>query len=103
MTPGQLIKQLLKEKGWKQKDLAYVLQRPAPTICHLCDDSVGITARTATQLQIVLGVDREEWMRMRAQYEIDQIVFDTPELTEIFTREAKVNERKNEPIEKGKE
>lgn len=49
-TPGEVIRALLKERGWTQEYLARLMGRYRPEVNNLISGKTGITAETAVAL-----------------------------------------------------
>jgi HTH-type transcriptional regulator/antitoxin HigA len=83
MSPGEVIREELKKRGWGQEDLARVMQRPLGRVNEIIQGKQAITAEIAVDLADALGKDPETWMRLEADYRLSLI---TPEPSEVRTR-----------------
>jgi HTH-type transcriptional regulator/antitoxin HigA len=83
MSPGEVIREELKKRGWGQEDLSRVMQRPLGRVNEIIQGKQAITAEIAVDLADALGNDPETWMRLEADYRLSQI---TSESSEIRTR-----------------
>src|SRR5438552_11508459 len=68
--PGQVIRELLDERGWTQLDLARVLGRPIPTVNEIIQGKRGIMPEMAVALSAALGHDAHFWMRLDANRQL---------------------------------
>ena len=69
-TPGQLIAQLLKERGWTQRTLAVVLEKDESTINKMVAGKGTVTTETALALEDVFGVDAERFLELQRKYDL---------------------------------
>lgn len=67
---GAIIKREIDARGWTQKDLAFVMNRPEKTISTIVCGHKRITPETALDLENALGVSAETWMALDANYRI---------------------------------
>jgi len=70
VPPGHLISRELEARGWTQKDLAAIMNRPEQAISEIIHGEKQITAETARQLASALGTSAEIWMNMEANYRL---------------------------------
>ncbi len=70
--PGEYLKDELEARGWTQKELAEMIDRPPRIINQIISGKAGITATTAHQLAAALGTSAEMWMNLQSQYELDK-------------------------------
>lgn len=68
--PGQLIEQLLKERGWTQRTLAVVLEKDETTINKIVGGKGAVTTETALALEDVFGVDAERFLELQRRYDL---------------------------------
>ena len=73
MTPSELIKKKLEDKGWTQRDLAQVLGRPLPNVNEIINGKTAITPETAIKLSEAFGDDPEEWMLAESRYRLSLV------------------------------
>ena len=69
-TPGDVIKELLKERGWTQADLSKKFCRPLPTINHIIKGKKSITPEMAISLGAAFGTGPERWMKLESEYRL---------------------------------
>ena len=69
-TPGQLIAELLSERGWPNRVLAMVLGVSEPIVSKMVSDKRPIDAAMAILLEDVLGVPAERFVALQAQYDL---------------------------------
>lgn len=67
-VPGEILQEMLDERGMDQADLAARTGRPRKTINEIIHGKAAITAETALQLERVLGVPAAFWNNLEAQY-----------------------------------
>ncbi len=72
VTPGQLVAELLEERGWTQQTLAIVLRTDNGTVHKLMTGKKAVTAETAIALSEVFGVDAERFLELQKTYELAQ-------------------------------
>jgi plasmid maintenance system antidote protein VapI len=63
VTPGGLLRYVLRRLGWSQKTLALVLGRPVQMVCEIANGKKRITASTAKELHAATGFDARSWLR----------------------------------------
>ncbi len=69
-TPGQLIADLLEERGWSQRTLAVVLEKDESTINKIVAGKGKVTTETALALEDVFGVEAEKFLRLQRKYDL---------------------------------
>lgn len=67
-APGEMIAELLEERGLNQRYLAERMGRPQKTINELIHGKVALTPETAQQLELVLGTPAQYWLTHEAHY-----------------------------------
>ena len=70
--PGRIIKRELEARGWTQKDLAHIMDRPEQTISQIVNAKKRITPETALQLAAAFGTSAEFWLNLEASYQLHQ-------------------------------
>lgn len=70
--PGRTIKRELEARGWTQKDLAHIMDRPEQFISQLVNAHKRITPETALQLADAFGTSADLWLNMEASYQLYQ-------------------------------
>jgi len=72
VPPGRIIKRELDARGWTQKDLAAIMERPPKTINGIIRGYKQITPETALQLADAFGTSPELWLNLEANYRLYQ-------------------------------
>ena len=68
VAPGEIIKEMLDERGWSQGDLASRLGLSAQHISLLLNGHERISQETALRLARVLGSNMQFWLNLESQY-----------------------------------
>lgn len=68
VPPGVTIREMLDDLGKTQKDLAIRMGRPPQVINEIIKAKKAITAETAAQLELVLGMTQQYWLNREASY-----------------------------------
>lgn len=89
MSPGAAILKLLEEYGWSQKDLADVLQIPAPKVSTLITGKRRVTHDVARQLASVFGTDMGYWLNLDLAHRSHDLFGGNP-LDETLTRRSRL-------------
>lgn len=71
--PSKFIKDALKERGWAQTDLAFVLGRRASEISDLMVGRKKVTPEIAQELAVAFGTNPEYWLEIVNRYNLSQI------------------------------
>jgi HTH-type transcriptional regulator / antitoxin HigA len=66
--PGETLEEVLETRGMSQAELAERTGRPKKTINEIVKGKAGITAETALQFELVLGISASFWMNREQQY-----------------------------------
>ncbi|NMN57077.1 HTH-type transcriptional regulator/antitoxin HigA [Xanthobacter sp. SG618] len=69
-TPGQLITELLKERGWTNRVLAVVLGVSDPIVSKMASDKRPIDAAMALALEEVFGVPAQRFVDLQGSYDL---------------------------------
>lgn len=69
-TPGQLITELLKERGWTNRVLAMVLEVNDPIVSKMASDKRPIDAAMALALEEVFGVPAQRFVDLQSSYDL---------------------------------
>lgn len=70
--PGDIIRRELEARGWMQKDLANIMDRPEQTISGIVNAKKRITPETALQLAAAFDTSAELWFNLEAKYRLHQ-------------------------------
>ena len=70
IPPGRIIRRELEARGWTQKDLAAIMDRPEQVISEIINDKKRITADTAHELGQAFGTSSEFWMNLEMNYRL---------------------------------
>jgi HTH-type transcriptional regulator / antitoxin HigA len=68
--PGQLIADLLDQRGWTQRTLALVLEKDETTINKIVAGKGSVTTETALALEDVFGVDAGQFLALQRKYDL---------------------------------
>lgn len=71
VAPGELLAEILEERGISQSELARRMGRPTKTINEVVNGKAAITPQTAIQLERVLGTSASFWVNAEAAYRHD--------------------------------
>ncbi|MBI4877486.1 MAG: HigA family addiction module antidote protein [Acidobacteria bacterium] len=71
VTPGEILAEELKARGWSQSDLAVVLGRPVQAVNEIVTGKKAITPETAIALSQALGTSAEYWLNLESSYRLD--------------------------------
>ena len=71
VAPGELLAELLDERGISQSELARRMGRPTKTLNEIVNGKAAITPQTAIQLERVLGTSATFWLNAEAAYRHD--------------------------------
>jgi HTH-type transcriptional regulator/antitoxin HigA len=69
-TPGQLIKALLKDRGWTQRVLALVLNLEQSAVARIVQDKRAVDAERALSLSEVFDVPAETFLELQKTYDL---------------------------------
>jgi HTH-type transcriptional regulator/antitoxin HigA len=69
-TPGQLITELLKQRGWSNRVLAVVLGVSDPIVSKMAGDKRPVDAAMALSLEEVFGVPAEKFVALQGHYDL---------------------------------
>jgi HTH-type transcriptional regulator / antitoxin HigA len=68
--PGQLVAELLDDRGWSQRTLAVVLEKDESTIAKIVSGKGTVTTETALALEDVFGVKAEQFLELQRKYDL---------------------------------
>lgn len=69
-NPGQLIAELLEQRGWSQRTLALVLEKDESTVNKIVAGKGAVTTETALALEDVFGVAAERFLELQRKYDL---------------------------------
>ena len=69
-SPGRLLTVTLEGAGMSQRQLAKAMNRPPNTISEIIQGRKSITAKTAIELEEVLGTPARTWLHAEADYRL---------------------------------
>lgn len=73
LSPGHFIKLELEKRGWGQADLAFILQRPLPTINEIINAKKTITMEMAVALGKAFNQSPELWAHRETAYRLSLV------------------------------
>ncbi|MGV2980691.1 hypothetical protein ACERNI_10845 [Camelimonas sp. ID_303_24] len=76
-TPGQLITELLRERGWTNRVLAIVLGVNDPIVSKLASDKRPVDAAMAIALEEVFGIPAQQFVSLQASYDLAKARIET--------------------------
>jgi HTH-type transcriptional regulator/antitoxin HigA len=82
VAPGELLAEILDERGISQAELARRMGRPTKTINEIVNGKAAITPQTAIQLERVLATSASFWINAEAAYRYDLARFAEAEALE---------------------
>lgn len=71
--PGEFIRDELVARGWKQADLAEILNRPLPVVHGILSGKTGITPETARGLAAAFDTSAELWLNLESAYQLSRV------------------------------
>ncbi len=71
VLPGRILRQELEARGWTQRDLAAILDRPEQVISEIVTGSKQITPETSVELGQAFGTSPEFWNNLEANYRLE--------------------------------
>jgi HTH-type transcriptional regulator/antitoxin HigA len=71
ISPGRILQRELDARGWTQKDLAKITNRPPQAINEIIKGTKQITPETARELSAALGTTAEFWTNLEANYRLN--------------------------------
>ncbi|MBN1450960.1 MAG: HigA family addiction module antidote protein, partial [Anaerolineales bacterium] len=72
VPPGRIIRRELEARGWTQKDLAAIMDRPEQLISQIVNARKQVTPETALQLAAAFGTSADFWLNLEAHYQIHE-------------------------------
>ena len=70
IPPGEVLQEELAARNMTQQDLARAMGRPPRAINEIIHGRKALTTRTALELEKVLGVSAQLWLRLEASYRL---------------------------------
>jgi addiction module HigA family antidote len=70
VAPGRIIQREIEARGWSQKDLAVILNRPFQAVNEIINGVKQITPETAIELGVAFGTSSELWMNLETKYRL---------------------------------
>jgi len=71
--PGEILREMLAERGLSQTGLAKHLGLPASTIHNLCQGRRGVSAEMAVMLGTAFGISPLTWLNLQKNWELSQV------------------------------
>ena len=68
-TPGRILWREMEARGWTQKDLAHIMDRPEQTISQIVQGRKRVTPETALELASAFGTSADLWLNLEANYQ----------------------------------
>jgi HTH-type transcriptional regulator / antitoxin HigA len=68
--PGEYIRDELEARGWSQKDLARILDRPLQVVNEIVNGRKRITADTAMAIGLAFGTGAKVWLNLQSTYDL---------------------------------
>src|SRR6266567_8748317 len=68
VTPGEILLDVLQDRGMSQAELANRMARPPKTINEIIKGKAAITAETSIQLERALGISARFWNGLESTY-----------------------------------
>ncbi|MFH1636332.1 MAG: HigA family addiction module antitoxin [Chloroflexota bacterium] len=72
-TPGEVLREMLSERGWTQDELAAIIGVSRASITNLITGRYGVTPEMAAALSAAFGNSADEWMKLDAQYRLAHV------------------------------
>jgi HTH-type transcriptional regulator/antitoxin HigA len=70
VMPGRILSRELEARGWQQRDLAAIMNRPVQAINEIVHGQKQITPETARELGAALGTSPELWLNLETNYRL---------------------------------
>jgi HTH-type transcriptional regulator/antitoxin HigA len=71
VPPGETLAEELEARKLSQSELARRMRRPVQAINEIIRGKKAVTAQTALDLEAVLGVRADFWLRLEAAYQLN--------------------------------
>lgn len=86
VAPGRILERELEARGWSQRDLAAIMNRPPQAISEIVRGAKQITPDTAIALAQALGTSAELWTTLEANYRLRLVSHDRSDDDDIQRR-----------------
>jgi HTH-type transcriptional regulator/antitoxin HigA len=71
MHPGEVLQDMLEDRGWTQRTFAHMLGRPVQLINKIINGHSGVTAETAVDFAIAFEMSPKFWLDLDSRYRLD--------------------------------
>jgi HTH-type transcriptional regulator/antitoxin HigA len=71
--PGDFLREELEARGWTQRDLAEILDRPIQAINAIINGKKEITPETAVAFGAAFGTSPEFWLNLESAYRLAKV------------------------------
>lgn len=89
MKPGDHVRDLMKERGWIQAELAYVLGVSSSTISEIVNSKIAISPEMAKALGVAFNRPAEEFADLQMRWGLDNAPDPSPEIVARASAQAK--------------
>ena len=79
-SPGDLLRDLLDERGWTQEELAFITGTSRQTITQILANRSGISPDMAVVFEAAFGTPATRWLSLDAGYRLSQVKKSSPEV-----------------------
>ncbi|HEY3417563.1 MAG TPA: HigA family addiction module antitoxin [Armatimonadota bacterium] len=69
--PGEVLKDMLEDRGWTQREFAERIGRPVQLISKIINGHSGITAETAIDFANAFEISPKFWLDLDSRYRLD--------------------------------
>jgi len=69
--PGEVLKDMLEDRGWTQRDFAARIGRPVQLVNKIINGHSGITAETAIDFANTFEMSPKFWLDLDSRYRLD--------------------------------
>lgn len=73
LSPGEVLRLFLEDRGWSQELLADITGRSRQTIVAILGGKAGITPETAVAFGTAFGNSPTDWMRLESAYRLSRV------------------------------
>ena len=70
IVPGHIVQRELDSRGWTQRDLAEIMNRPTQTINEIIKGRKRVTPETARELAAAFGTSAQFWISLESNYRL---------------------------------